>query len=484
MAPTAPLPDLPEASRPDLGLLAARVAESGRVFVVLDDDPTGTQSVADLPVLGAWDVADFAWALSSGAPAVYVLTNSRSLAPADAERINREVVRAALAAAETAGVRVDFVSRSDSTLRGHFPLEPDTIAHEIARSGSPAPTNVVVVPAFPDAGRVTVRGVHGILSDEGFTPIGETEFARDSTFGFRSSRLADWVAEKTDGAIAAADVVEVTVDHLRAGVAAVAAVLRAAPAGAPIVVDAVVEEDLVELALGLEAVEAEGRSFVYRVGPPFVRARIGQRRRPPVDVAELGVDRAARGGLVVVGSHVGLTSRQLADLVRHRPLEAVVELDVPRLLDPAQRAAELDRAGATIATALLRGDVVLHTSRTLVRTDDPDESLDISRRVSEAVVEVVRGVVAGVTPRFVIAKGGITSSDVATRGLEIRRARVRGSLFPGIVSVWEAADGPASGIPYIVFAGNVGDDGSLTAAVERLSLTPAHPARDRGEPQE
>ncbi|MET3469290.1 four-carbon acid sugar kinase family protein [Microbacterium sp. 1262] len=476
MAPTVPLPDLPAVSRPDLDLLAERMADGRRVFVVLDDDPTGTQSVADLPVLGAWDVADFAWAFSSGAPAVYVLTNSRSLAPAEAERINREVVRAALAAAETARVRVDFVSRSDSTLRGHFPLEPDTIADEIGRSGALAPTNVVVVPAFPDAGRVTVRGVHGILSDEGFTPIGETEFARDSTFGFRASRLADWVAEKTGGAIPAADVVEVTVDDLRAGTAAVAAVLRTAPAGAPIVVDAVVEEDLVELALGLEAVEAEGRSFVYRVGPPFVRARIGQRRRPPVDAAELSVDHATRGGLVVVGSHVGLTSRQLADLVRRRPLEAVVELDVPRLLDPSERRAELDRACATIATALLRGDVVLHTSRTLVRTDDPDESLDISRQVSEAVVEVVRTVVARVTPRFVIAKGGITSSDVATRGLEIRRARVLGSLFPGIVSVWEAADGPASGIPYIVFAGNVGDDGSLTAAVERLSLTPAQSA--------
>ncbi|MEH3088310.1 MAG: hypothetical protein PGN24_01525 [Microbacterium arborescens] len=475
MAPTSPLPDLPPQTEPDIEALAARVADSGRVFVVLDDDPTGTQSVADLPVLGAWSVADFAWAFASGAPAVYVLTNSRSLDAVEAERINREVVRAALDAAASAGVRVDFVSRSDSTLRGHYPLEPDTIADEIARSGGVVPGNTVIVPAFPDAGRVTVRGTHGVLADDGFTPIGETEFARDSTFGFTSSRLADWVEEKTGGAIAAADVVELTVDALRAGTAAVADVLRSAPTGAPIVVDAVVEEDLIALALGLETVEAEGRAFLYRVGPPFVRARIGQRRRPPVEVADLGVDRAARGGLVVVGSHVGLTSRQLADLVSRRDLEAVVELDVPRLLDPENGSAEIERAVSTIAVALLRGDVVLHTSRTLVRVDDPDESLRISRRVSQAVVDSVRGVVARVTPRFVIAKGGITSSDVATRGLEIRRARVRGSLFPGIVSVWEAADGPASGIPYIVFAGNVGDDGSLTAAVERLSLTPAHP---------
>ncbi|MEX0152227.1 four-carbon acid sugar kinase family protein [Microbacterium sp. LMI1-1-1.1] len=469
MASIPDLAALPPVAAPDIDALAARVADSGRVFVVLDDDPTGTQSVADLPVLGGWGVEDFAWAFASGAPAVYVLTNSRSLAPADAERINREVVRAALSAAATADIRVDFVSRSDSTLRGHYPLEPLTIADEVARESGARITNTVIVPAFPDAGRVTVHGVHGVLDGDRFTPIGETEFAKDSTFGFSSSRLADWVEEKTGGAVEASRVVEVTIDALRDSPAAVAEILRSAPDGAPIVVDAVVEEDLLQLALGLEIVESEGRAFVYRVGPPFVRARIGQRRRPPLDPDGVIADRATRGGLVVVGSHVGLTSRQLAHLVDNRDLAAVVEIDVPRLLDPATGSDEVARAVAEVTSALVRGDVVLHTSRTLVRTDDPDESLDISRRVSQAVVDTVHAVAEQTTPRFVIAKGGITSSDVATRGLEIRRARVRGSLFPGIVSVWEAADGLASGIPYVVFAGNVGDDTTLTGAVERLS---------------
>ncbi len=461
---------LPPAAHPDVDALAARVATSGRVFVVLDDDPTGTQSVADLPVLGAWDVADFAWAFASGAPAVYVLTNSRSLDPASAERINREVVRAALEAAAAASVRVDFVSRSDSTLRGHFPLEPDVIASEISRAGGTSVSNVIVVPAFPDAGRITVHGTHGMLDGGDFTPIGDTEFAKDSTFGFRSSRLADWVEEKSYGRFAASDVVEVDVDVLRHSAEAVAEVLRRAPEGAPIVVDAVVEEDLVQLALGLEIVEAEGRSFVYRVGPPFVRARIGQRRRDPLDTDQLGPEGTAHGGLIVVGSHVGLTSRQLAHLIAHHDLASIVEIDVPRLLDPATGPQEVSRAVDAVSGALLHGDVVLHTSRTLVRTEDPDESLRISRQVSQAVVDTVHAVAEGRTPRFVIAKGGITSSDVATRGLDIGRAHVRGSLFPGIVSVWEAVDGLAAGIPYVVFAGNVGDDTSLTEAVRRLSV--------------
>lgn len=86
------------------------------IFVVLDDDPTGTQSVSNLPVLTHWDEADFRWAFSTGMSAVYVMTNSRSLHPDEAKRVNEEVVFNALAAADEANI--SFVSRSDSTLRG------------------------------------------------------------------------------------------------------------------------------------------------------------------------------------------------------------------------------------------------------------------------------------------------------------------------------------------------------------------------------
>ncbi|GMA29712.1 hypothetical protein GCM10025874_29650 [Arenivirga flava] len=214
----------------------------------------------------------------------------------------------------------------------------------------------------------------------------------------------------------------------------------------------------------------EGRTFLYRVGPPFVRARIGQAVRAPLTEAEVFADVTPneRGGLVVVGSHVGLTSRQLARLSEDRPGTAVAEIDVQAVIEgdrEAELAAVVDAAVAALAT----GDVIVHTSRLLVRSDDPEASLDISRRVSAAVVEVVQRVLAAAPPRFVIAKGGITSSDVAAFGLDIRHAIVRGPMLPGIVSLWQPVDGPAEGIPYIVFAGNVGDDASLSQVVATLS---------------
>ena len=68
-----------------------------------------------------------------------------------------------------------------------------------------------------------------------------------------------------------------------------------------------------------------------------------------------------------------------------------------------------------------------------------------------------------------IAKGGITSSDVATRGLGVKRALVRGQLLPG-VPVWRlGAEARFPGIDYVVFPGNVGSDTALADAVQQLS---------------
>lgn len=446
----------------------ARRAETGAVIVVLDDDPTGTQSVHGLPVLTRWGVDDLRWAFAQDTLAVYVLTNTRSLDPEEAGARNAEVVRNAR---DAAGDRpLVFASRGDSTLRGHYPLEPGVIDRTLQDLGEPGIDGIVIVPAFPDAGRVTVGGVHYMRSGDEYTPVAETEFARDATFGYRSSDLPAWVEEKTDGAVPAADVTVIDLPLLRGGdVASVTARLLEARSAAPIVVDAEAEEDLRVLSLALIDAERQGRRFVYRVGPPFVRARIGLEERPPLGEGELRVGTDAPGGLVVVGSHVALTTRQLDALIESRPDARVIELDVDAILDADTREATVGRAVDTIVEGLAGNDVVLHTSRLLRVSGDPAESLAIAREVSAAIVRCVSSTLARSAPRFVVAKGGITSSDVASFGLGIHRAVVRGPMLPGLVSLWEPVGGPAAGIPYIVFAGNVGQDGSLAEVVHRLS---------------
>jgi uncharacterized protein YgbK (DUF1537 family) len=469
------------------GAVAASAATSPRVLVVLDDDPTGTQSVADLPVLTRWEVADFTWALHQGKAAVYVLTNTRSLDPAEAAARNEEIVRNALAAARDGEgeIHLSFVSRSDSTLRGHFPLEPDVIAATVAAESGAATDGVVIVPAFPDAGRVTIGGVHymrGTGPDAGsLTPVAETEFAKDATFGFANSEMAKYVEEKSQGRFPADSVIVLDLNIIRAGARtgdadvsakAIADAIEAATASTPIVADIVTENDLRALALGLEEAERRGKNLLYRVGPPFVRARIGQDIRTELsgEEAYAGHTPSEAGGLIVVGSHVGVTTRQLKVLTDQHSAARIVEIDVEKLLgDEADT--YLDQTVDTVVEALHSGDVIVHTSRLLIKTDDPAESLRIARTVSAAVVAVVNRTLKTFPPRFVIAKGGITSSDVAAHGLEIRHAIVRGPMLPGIVSLWEPVDGPAKGIPYIVFAGNVGDDESLAQVTRKLSNT-------------
>jgi uncharacterized protein YgbK (DUF1537 family) len=446
-------------------------------LVVLDDDPTGTQAVHDVPVLTDWQVDDFQWAFAQientdAPPAVFVETNSRSLDPHSAREINAAVITNAVAAARQKGVSVSFASRSDSTLRGHYPLEPDVISETLAKLGEPAVDGVLLVPAFPEAGRVTIAGIHSVREAAGkLVPVGESEFAKDATFGYSSSRLADYAAEKSAGQWRSHDVLALDLNAIRSGTAEIVDVLRQATGGAPIAVDVVNEDDLLALALGMLTAQAQGKTLLPRSGPSFIRALIAQRQRPPLTAAEIfsHIGESAPGGLIVVGSHVGVSTRQLAQLKAQSPSLVEIEIRVANLLGDADRGPALAQIASQIVQALKTGNVVVYTSRDLVKGDNPAASLDIARKISRELYSITALVVDQTRPRFVIAKGGITSSDLARFGMRMRRAVVRGCLLPGIVSLWQGQDGPGAGIPYVVFAGNVGDDFALSNVVNLLS---------------
>jgi uncharacterized protein YgbK (DUF1537 family) len=463
--------DLPPVREIDPARVRAAL-DGARRLVVLDDDPTGTQTVRELPVLTRWSVDDIRWALQQTTPGFFVLTNTRSLAPDAAATRNREIAEACLTAAEAEGVWLAFASRGDSTLRGHFPLETDALADVLTEHGAPV-DGVLLSPAYLDAGRITLGGIHWLRQHDGLVPVSESEFALDATFGYRSSRLADWVQEKSGGRLLSSDVLEISLAEIRSNAIAPLDIVHD---GRVIVADAVVDDDIRALVLDVLAAEKAGTHLVYRAGPSFVRARVGQGAAPAISDRQLaqivhdGPPHAGRAhGLVIIGSHVDLTTRQLERL-RQCQVFTQIELDVAAIIDDAHAREHLRAAAEAAIDSIDDGLVVLSTSRRLVTGGDPHESLAISRRVSAAIAEVTSGILAARRPAFVIAKGGITSSDIATDAMQIDRAWVRGSMLPGIVSLWEPASGPSAGIPYVVFAGNVGDDDSLADVVQRLEL--------------
>lgn len=408
-----------------------RIRAAGRRIAVLDDDPTGSQAVHGVSVVTELDPEAVGYALSEPGTTCFILTNTRSLPEDEAAALNARAARE-LAALD---VPVEIVSRSDSTLRGHVLAEVRALGEF---------DGVLFAPAYFEAGRTTRDDVH--LADG--TPVGETEFARDATFGYESSNLRDFLRERG---------VTGTIHSIRPG-DEIGEILDGVGNGEWVVVNGEDYDDFeaVVLALG----ELPEKRFAYRTGPSFVRALAGIEPKEPLTTREVFPDGRPGGhGLVVVGSHVGLTSRQV-EVARERHGLAEVELQASRAGDE-QHVAEVARQ---VQAALEDGDALLFTSRERVRGED---GLRIARTVSAALVEVVKRV-RTVQPAWVVAKGGITSHDVAAHGLDIRRAEVLGQLGRGIVSVFRPLDAPDEvvGMPYVVFAGNVGDEGTLAHVIE------------------
>jgi uncharacterized protein YgbK (DUF1537 family) len=443
-------------------------AASGRRIAVLDDDPTGSQTVHDVSVVTVLEEAEYAAGLAEPGSTCFILTNTRSLPEEAAVACNRDVGTALFRLAERLGAPIDVVSRSDSTLRGHVLAEVRALTEARASVTGRDYDGVLLVPSYFEAGRLTAGDVHWARVAGELVPVGETEFARDATFGYASSDLREFVAEKSGGATAVDDVLSLPLEDIRiGGPDRVAQVLGQARGGTFVVVNATEYADLEVVVLGLLDAEEAGQSFLYRTGPSFVRALAGIEPQDPLTARTLG-DPTAGGthGLVVVGSHVGLTTRQLAAAQARGGL-VEVELDVPTLVDATRRETHIAEASERVREELARSDVLLFTSRKLTRGADADDSLDVARTVSASVVAVVREA-RRARPAWVVAKGGITSHDVAVHGLGIRRAIVAGQLFPGIVSVFRPVDAPEEvvGRPYVVFAGNVGNESTLADVID------------------
>ncbi len=445
-----------------LPAIQAQVAASGRKIVVLDDDPTGTQTVYDMPVLTEWSVELLRAELANAALAFYILTNSRSMPLPAAQALNREVGLNLKLAGEQSGRDFVVVSRSDSTLRGHYPGETDALAAALATDFAAT----LLIPFFLEGGRYTVDDVHYVAEGEHLTPAAATPFARDAAFGYKHSNLREWIEEKTGGRMMAEAVIAITLDDIRrGGPAQVAAKLAGLAHGAVCVVNAVSIRDIQVLVLGLLQAEAQGKKFLYRTAASFVQVRVGLAARPLLTQSELALPSGA-GGLIVVGSYVPKTTSQLAELLA-QPAVLQVEVNVAALLDDQLQPSEIQRAAHTADEALRRGqDVVVYTSRELVTTSDAAGSLAIGQRVSDSLVAIVRALQT--RPRYLLAKGGITSSDIATQGLGVRRALVLGQILPG-VPVWRTgAESLHPELIYIVFPGNVGDVHAVAQVVAVL----------------
>lgn len=449
-------------------VLTRELAGFDRTVVVLDDDPTGTQTVSGVPVVTSWEESLLREELASRPRMLFILTNSRALTAAQSQKLHRELAENLLAAADACGRKFLLVSRGDSTLRGHFPLETQTL-RQVLESHGMRVDGEILCPFFQEGGRYTAGNVHYLEEDGVLKPVGESEFAADKTFGYHSSHLGEWIEEKTEGAYPAERVRYITLEDLREeNRQQIRAVLSQVRNFEKIVVNAISYEDLECFVPELLWAISSGKTFLLRTAASILRVLAGC-RGGVLPREELTDTENANGGIVIVGSHVKKTTRQLECLLEEGSV-LPLEFNQHLVLDPKAFNREIQRVSDAADTAISRGEnVAIFTRRERLdlNSSDKEDELRLATRISEGVVQIIADL--KVRPNFIIAKGGITSSDVATQGLSLRRAMVMGQILPGI-PVWRTGqESKFPDMPYVIFPGNVGDEYSLLEAVKKLS---------------
>ena len=440
-------------------------------IIVLDDDPTGSQTVHSCLLLTRWDVETLKLGLQDAAPLFFVLTNTRGMSGTEASELTRIVcnnLRQALDELAAEGVSINplLVSRSDSTLRGHYPVETDVIAEELGPFDAH-----FMVPAFFEGGRKTINSIHYLVVDGKDVPVHETEFANDSVFGYSHSYLPDYVEEKTAGRIKAAEVERFELEDVRGDSLSR---LLALQDNVCCVVDGEVQDDLNHFCRQLMQAAQQGKRFLFRSAASLLTALA---ELPPQPVAAEKMREYVpddRAGAVIVGSHVKKTTQQLNQLLRQDGITGI-EIDVAKIIEHRAQLLEdiISNAKQCHAKNITP---VIYTSRTELQFDDQESRLAFGEQVSAFLMDVVRNL--PVTTGFLISKGGITSNDVLSDGLALRTSRVAGQILAGCSVVRCPDDHPRfPGMPVVIFPGNVGDDNALATVVQRLRPDETQQAR-------
>lgn len=424
-------------------------------LVVLDDDPTGAQSQAGVPVALEWKPELLARVAAESPPAVHLLTNTRALFAAEAEALTRQAASAAAAAFP----RSPIFLRGDSTLRAHLLPEYRGLRDAIHPGREPV---LMLVPALPAAGRVTQDGVHYVERDGARVRLEATEYARDPDFAYTSSRLLDWAEERSNGFFPAAAGREVRLRELRErgrlAVRDALAGLDAAATPAVLAVDAVDVFDLEAAAEGLRLALAAGIEVIVRSAPTFVGVFSGAAADGFVELPD-----SPGPVLVLCGSHVPTSTRQLERLLERHP-ESVVWVR-PERLAGARSGEEVSGAVAAARERLDEdGLAVVATAREVYENGDRLAS-------GAAIASGLAAILAGSRERvgMVISKGGITSAVNVREGLASGLAEVQGPLRDGI-SLWSVDTPERPALPFVVFPGNVGGEDDLADLVEAIGV--------------
>ncbi len=450
-------------------LLQEEIKKNQKKIVVLDDDPTGVQTVHDISVYTDWSKESIRQGFQEANSLFYVLTNSRGFTAEQTTKAHHEIADVVSQIAKETGKEYIFISRSDSTLRGHYPLETELLKADYEKNTGKTIDGEILCPFFKEGGRFTIDNVHYVKYGDELIPANETEFAKDKTFGYSAATMPEYVEEKTAGAYKKESVTCISLEDIHSmNIDAIEEQLMKVEGFNKIIVNAVDYADVKVFCVALYRAMAKGKVFMFRTAAAIVKVMGGVTEQPLLTREQMVVKETDNGGVIVVGSHTDKTTKQVEALKELKDIE-FIELDATLVTDEAAFEAEVQRCLDLEESCIRAGKTVCcYTTRKLITADtgNKEDELRLSVKISDAVQSLVGRL--KITPSFVIAKGGITSSDVGTKALAVKKANVLGQIKPGI-PVWQTGDESKFPLtPYVIFPGNVGEISTLKEAAEIL----------------
>ncbi len=437
-------------------------------IIIFDDDPTGSQTVYGCPLLFSWDQKNLEEAFKHPSRLLFILTNTRSLSPSLAEKKLREICSALKTFFLIKGFSKDdffYISRGDSTLRGHGVLEPEVIAEELG------PFHATFhIPAFLEGGRTTEDGIHYLNG----IPVHKTDFAFDKIFGFSTSNLAKWIEEKSFYKIHKSDILHLKIKQLYSarnhsdGFKSLVGFLSELENNVSIVVDAKTSCDLEILVKALNEIPKE-KKFIFRTAASFINA-LAELPRNPKNTSDLvtlkskNINLRYKPGLIIVGSHVQLATDQLYTVLKENYCKGV-EIPVRKLVEIFELDEIQNYINELESSLLFKIEKILDVNKIPVlftsRVEEVFSSNQERMIFGIKLAEFMAILVGKISHKlgYIISKGGITTQILIEKGLNLNQVNLEGQILPGLSLVNTYTN--QNNLPVITFPGNLGNEKTL-----------------------
>ena len=455
-----------------LNLIREDIEKRSYKIIVLDDDPTGVQTVHNVFMITEWSKKSIENLFESKNYIFYILTNSRSMSENKTKAIHKKIAENISEISKNTKKDFVLISRSDSTLRGHYPLEIRTLKSTFSKNLNINYTHEIIIPAFFECGRYTFNDIHWVKENDSLIPCSETEFSNDPQFGYKNSNLKKWIEEKTKKKISADDVLSISIKDIREGGPDKIKNILISNLNKTLIVNSIDYKDLEVFTYGCILAEKEGIKPIFRTAASFVKIRGSIEDKEilnSTDIFTIKDKIKNRIGLVIVGSFVKKSTEQLDLLLKNGKNILPILLNVNKVLDRSED--EIERITKLAINSLnVNKTPVIYTSRKLKIGENALINTYIGNAISSCLVTITKKIITGskTKPDYLLTKGGITSSDIITNALGIKKVLVLGQLYPGISVLKIFTPEKFVNLSIIIFPGNVGNQNTFLEIYNKI----------------